>query len=201
MRSETRNRKNLVQRYEHRLVASASLDVQNTRKVCVHTEPGAATRGLPRTTSGILCYLSLGCHFWPNNLCGNSPPREQKKIVRHERTRYRFAVKRGLLAAGQILTPTPALPALPIEGRKAEAGSFPVLPPRGSLPRLPGTPPGVRRSVVTVAPRPRWALALRRAREVPVSAPSHCRLSATCRRGPGRFDPRPGPPQIRGKDT
>ena len=50
----------------------------------------------------MLCYLRLRCHFWPFNRCRNSPPPVQKKIVRHQRTRYRKSIDRCLLAAAQL---------------------------------------------------------------------------------------------------
>jgi hypothetical protein len=50
-----------------------------------------------------LCYLGLDCQFWAGNLWWNTPPPEQKKIVRDERTTERNSVDGGLLGSSQRL--------------------------------------------------------------------------------------------------
>ena len=59
----------------------------------VRVSIGAVSGGSLRA----LCYLPLDCHFLPGNAWGNSPPPEQKKIVRDERTTERDSIDSGLL--------------------------------------------------------------------------------------------------------
>src|SRR5262245_14801865 len=48
-----------------------------------------------------VCSLPLRCRFGPGNPWGNSPPPEQKKIVRHQRTTVRHSVHGRLLRPAQ----------------------------------------------------------------------------------------------------
>src|ERR1700690_3775831 len=46
-----------------------------------------------------VCYLGLDCRFWAGNEWWKTPPLEQKKIVRDERTTERDSIDCGLLDA------------------------------------------------------------------------------------------------------
>ena len=49
----------------------------------------------------MLCALSFPCHFSPFNRCGNSPPREPQKVVRHERTTQGESIDGRLVGGGE----------------------------------------------------------------------------------------------------
>jgi hypothetical protein len=56
-----------------------------------------------------LCYLPPCCRFWPGNLWENSPPPEQKKIVRDKRTTERDSINERLFGAAQGFVLEPAV--------------------------------------------------------------------------------------------